>query len=222
MLPRGGRARRAQTASRKPADAVLAKWRGRWAAGARRSLMDSRRRGRHTAGGGDLATGRRIWAAIALACAAWVGGQLVASAVAGGRAPNPVAWLAAADVADAGPAVPASGSAPAVHVADAAAAVPALAAAPAAELRVRVDLISAARAPRAVFLRDSTPVATFRDGSVDVTVAPGDLLEVDGSAYRQPLTFQVVAAAGLAAPSLGLRVTTRGDIAYLGRVRPAP
>jgi hypothetical protein len=54
-----------------------------------------------------------------------------------------------------------------------------------------------------------------------IAVSAGDLLEIDGSAYGGPLTFQVVSAEGLAAPAPGTRITTHGDILPLGRVRLA-
>ena len=87
---------------------------------------------------------------------------------------------------------------------------------------VRVDLLGRPRAPGAVLLRDAVPVARFSGGSVAVAVAPGDLLEVDATLYPQPLTFEVVQARGLSEPAPGTRVTTRGDIVALGRVRLAP
>ena len=127
-----------------------------------------------------------------------MGGQLIAAALSGAPLPNPVVPLFAADVTQGGAAVP-------------------VLAAPAAI--VRIDLLSAASAPRAVLLRNSAPVARFWGSSVAVPVAAGDLLEVDATAYRRPLTFQVVAAEGLAAPSPGTRVTTHGDILSIGRVR---
>jgi hypothetical protein len=158
--------------------------------------------------------GRRVWSAIALACAVWVAAQLVAAALAGTPAPNPVAGLLAADVQQAG-AAEAGGTARAARPE----AVPALAPAARGQGMIRVDLLSGSRAPRAVLLCNAAPVARFTGASVAVPVSGGDLLEIDGSAYRQPLIFQVVAAEGIAAPPVGLRAVTRGDIAVLGRVR---
>ncbi len=166
-----------------------------------------RRHHPHTRDRGEHATGRRIWAAFALACAVWVGAQVVGAAVTGAPLPNPVATLFAADVTGAG------GGTSTVR---------ALAPTPASDLVVRVDLLSRPSAPRAVLLRDAVPVARFSGGSVTVAVAPGDLLEVDATSYPQPLTFEVVEAKGLSEPAPGARVTTRGDIVPLGRVRLAP
>jgi hypothetical protein len=85
---------------------------------------------------------------------------------------------------------------------------------------VIVRLLGAA-APRALLLRNNLAVADFRSGVATVKVRPGDVLDVDGDAYRRPLTFQVVAAGpDLASPRAGTQVTTMGSTALLGRVVP--
>jgi len=123
---------------------------------------------------------------------------VLAAAGAGRPMPNPVAGLFAADLQQAG-------------------AVAALA--QTGEATLEVDLVAARNAPRAILLRNAQPVGSFASGSVRVAVSAGDLLEIDGSAYRQPLTFRVAAAPGVAEPTPGREVTTRGDLVTLGRVR---
>lgn len=91
-----------------------------------------------------------------------------------------------------------------------------------APYQVRIDVASGRGARKAVLLRDGVEVATFRAGSVLVQVHPGDLLEVDATACRRPLTLVVVAASGLASPAVGHRLTAAGGIVVIGRVRPAP
>lgn len=82
-----------------------------------------------------------------------------------------------------------------------------------------VMLVTRSKAPQAALLVDSVAVGDFRDGKVTIPVMPGQLVEIAAEAYREPLTFRVVAASGVREPAPGTEVTTRGDIQTLGRVR---
>ncbi len=73
---------------------------------------------------------------------------------------------------------------------------------------------------QALVLRNSRAVAHFARQKVTVAVRPGDLLEVDGRAYRRSLRFRVTAAGpGLRAPYPTEEAITVGDIAFLARVQ---
>ncbi len=86
---------------------------------------------------------------------------------------------------------------------------------------VSIMLVSRPSAPNAWLLVDGQPVAAFGRATAVVEVAPGQRIDIDGSAYSQPLTFRVVGAPGLAQPVLGQEVTTRADRKSLGTVEPA-
>jgi hypothetical protein len=155
---------------------------------------------------------RRVWALVVAACGLWVLGQALAAAVAGRAPADPAAALLAADLEQAG--ALAAGPRPG-----------AVAVMAPATGSLRVTLLSQPRAPRAVLLVNARAVVRFTGPEVTVAVAPGDLVEIDGSAYRQTLTFRVAGLSpDLAAPPVGTLVATRGDIAVLGRVaaRTAP
>lgn len=89
----------------------------------------------------------------------------------------------------------------------------------AAPMRIRVVLRTRRSAPMARLLVDGKAAGDFREGSVTVDVKHGQVLVVDGSAYKEPLTFRVVEQAGLESPVLGSQVSTRGDQQQLGVVR---
>lgn len=89
--------------------------------------------------------------------------------------------------------------------------------------RVVIHLINRESAPRAFVRVNGTPLASFGQPRVEVSVRPGDFLEIDGSADPAPLLFRVTAVdRRLLSPELGREVMTRGDVQPLGRVAPAP
>jgi hypothetical protein len=93
------------------------------------------------------------------------------------------------------------------------------ASAAAAALRLKVMSVSRRSAPDAWLLVDGKAAGHFGTGSVEVQVRPGQVLAVDGSAYREELTFRVVEVTGLAAPGAGAQVKTRGDVQRFGVVK---
>lgn len=86
-------------------------------------------------------------------------------------------------------------------------------------MRVQVMSVTRRNLPGAKLLVDGKPVGDFGTGSVTVDLRPGQVLAVDGAAYPEALGFRVVEATGLAAPSAGTSVTTRGDRQRLGVAR---
>lgn len=89
----------------------------------------------------------------------------------------------------------------------------------ASTMRVKVMSVTRRTLPGAKLLVDGKPVGDFGTGSVSVDLRPGQVLAVDGAAYPEALGFRVVEATGLAAPSAGTSVTTRGDRQRLGVAR---
>lgn len=86
-------------------------------------------------------------------------------------------------------------------------------------LTLRVTSVTRRSAPGVRLLVDGKPAGDFANGSVTVGVKPGQVLSIDGSRMNEPLTFRVVEVAGLASPTLGASVTTRGDRQNLGVAR---
>lgn len=94
------------------------------------------------------------------------------------------------------------------------------AAVPRGGVPITLHLITAESAPEARVLLNGTTVARFTTASQQVRVRPGQVLEVDGSAYRQPLLFRVTAVdPSLTSPGLGKEVITQGDVQSFGLVR---
>ncbi len=84
---------------------------------------------------------------------------------------------------------------------------------------VTVVLLEGEPAGSAYLLVNGRRAAAFALGQVRVRVAPGDLLEVDGTDLEGEGVFEVVETrGGVAAPAPGDRVTTRGGVSSLGRV----
>lgn len=88
-------------------------------------------------------------------------------------------------------------------------------------MRLRIVLRTRRSAPEARLRVNGNIVGNFQEGSVTVDVRPGQVLAIDGTAYREALTFRVVERTGLDAPELGAQVTTQGDQQQLGIVRAA-
>lgn len=90
-----------------------------------------------------------------------------------------------------------------------------------APMRVKVMSVTRRSVPGAKLLVDGKSVGDFGQGWVAIDLRPGQVLVVDGGAYPESLTFRVVEVTGLAAPTLGASVTTRGDRQRLGVAQPA-
>jgi len=83
-----------------------------------------------------------------------------------------------------------------------------------------ITLVSQPRAPRAVILLNGKEAATFERAEVTLKVKPGDLVELDGTLYRNPLQFRVTATAPeISEPAAGLEVVTRRSVELVGRVK---
>jgi hypothetical protein len=87
------------------------------------------------------------------------------------------------------------------------------------ETYVVVRLLDHRSAWRAYVLVNGREVGSFRGNEVVAPVKPGDLLEVDGTAYSGAVTFRVVGASGtLSQPRIGDEITTRGSIEQYKRI----
>lgn len=86
--------------------------------------------------------------------------------------------------------------------------------------KLTITLVSQPRAPRAVILLNGKEAATFAGPEVTLQVKPGDLLEVDGTLYRNPLQFRVTATAPeMSEPATGLEIVTSRSVELVGRVK---
>ncbi|MGE5561651.1 MAG: hypothetical protein ACM3XN_11490 [Chloroflexota bacterium] len=73
---------------------------------------------------------------------------------------------------------------------------------------------------RAYVLVNGQEVGSFRGTEVVAPVKPGDLIEIDATAYSGAVSFRIVGvSSNLREPRLGDEVTTRGNIAQFKRVR---
>lgn len=94
--------------------------------------------------------------------------------------------------------------------------------APVQGFTVKVTLLTRPSAPDAWLLVNKSPAANFTSGEATSKVYPGDVIEINGAAYNEPLTFRVT---GISDPEklkemkLGNEATTRGGLAWLGEVR---
>jgi len=85
---------------------------------------------------------------------------------------------------------------------------------------VTIVLAGGGPGEKAYLLLNGERVATFAGGRVDVAVAPGDLLQVDGRDLDGEGVFEVRAVRGpVAAPPVGATAVTRGGDASFGRVK---
>lgn len=83
-----------------------------------------------------------------------------------------------------------------------------------------ITLVSQPRAPRALLLLNGKEAASFERAEVTLKVKEGDLVEVDGTLYRNPLQFRVTATAHeILEPAAGLEVVTRRSVELVGRIR---
>ncbi len=73
--------------------------------------------------------------------------------------------------------------------------------------------------PEARLLVNGRSVGTFKDGSVSVTVLPGQSIEIDASQTSTLLSFRVVGPSDLISPVLGSSVTTNRSVSALGVIK---
>ncbi|NLP17625.1 MAG: hypothetical protein GX376_00865 [Firmicutes bacterium] len=85
---------------------------------------------------------------------------------------------------------------------------------------VRIKILGHQTLRQAFVMVGEDRITNFNKAEVEITVAGGKEIIIDGSFYKRPLTFKITAVSpGVLSPNIGQEVTTWGSRENLGRVK---
>jgi|GEM_PF-1600899 len=85
---------------------------------------------------------------------------------------------------------------------------------------LKLELVNMEKAPNAYVLINGDPKYSFKNKSVDISIKQGELIEIDGTKYKQTLYIKVADSSdNVIEPQRTAVVKVNGDIEVVGRVR---
>jgi hypothetical protein len=85
---------------------------------------------------------------------------------------------------------------------------------------LKLELVNMEKAPSAYVLINGDPKYSFKNKSVDISIKHGELIEIDGTKYKQTLYIKVADSSdNVIEPQRTAVVKVNGDIEVVGRVR---
>ncbi|WP_434579114.1 hypothetical protein [Thermoanaerobacterium thermosaccharolyticum] len=85
---------------------------------------------------------------------------------------------------------------------------------------LKLELVNMEKAPSAYVLINGDPKYSFKNKSVDISIKQGELIEIDGTKYKQTLYIKVADSSdNVIEPQRTAVVKVSGDIEVVGRVR---
>ncbi|WKV09043.1 hypothetical protein Q2T46_00860 [Thermoanaerobacterium sp. CMT5567-10] len=85
---------------------------------------------------------------------------------------------------------------------------------------LKLELVNMEKAPNAYVLINSDPKYSFKNKSVDISIKQGELIEIDGTKYKQTMYIKVVDSSdNVIEPQRTAVIKVDGGIEVVGRVR---
>ncbi|KAA5807683.1 hypothetical protein [Thermoanaerobacterium thermosaccharolyticum] len=85
---------------------------------------------------------------------------------------------------------------------------------------LKLELVNMEKAQNAYVLINGDPKYSFKNKSVDISIKQGELIEIDGTKYKQTLYIKVADSSdNVIEPQRTAVVKVNGDIEVVGRVR---